>query len=72
MAGVLDLLTLLPAGKPSILHSPVEVGSVFRFCDVVHEVIAIVISQDRQVRLVKWKDGMVTYWDLVATNIMDF
>jgi len=46
--------------------------SVFRFCNVVHEAIAIVISQDRLVRFVKWKDGMVTYWDHVATNIMDF
>ena len=46
--------------------------SVFRFCNVVHEAIAIVISQDRLVRFVKWKEGMVTYWDHVATSIMDF
>ena len=46
--------------------------SVFRFCNAVHEAIAIVISQDRLVRLVKWKEGMVTYWDHVATSIMDF
>jgi hypothetical protein len=46
--------------------------SVFRFCNVAHEAIAIVISQDRLVRFVKWKEGMVTYWDHVATNIMDF
>ena len=46
--------------------------SVFRFCNAVHEAIAIVISQDRLVRFVKWKAGMVTYWDHVATSIMDF
>ncbi len=46
--------------------------SVFRFCNAVHESIAIVISQDRLVRFVKWKEGMVTYWDHVATSIMDF
>ena len=46
--------------------------SVFRFCNAVHEAIAIVISQDRLVRFVKWKEGMVTYWDHVATSIMDF
>ena len=46
--------------------------SVFRFCNAVHEAISIVISQDRLVRFVKWKEGMVTYWDHVATSIMDF
>ena len=46
--------------------------SVFRFCHAVHEAIAIVISQDRMVRFVKYKDGTVTYWDHMATNIMDF
>ncbi len=46
--------------------------SVFLFCNAVHEAIAIVISQDRLVRYVKWKEGMVTYWDQVATSIMDF
>ena len=46
--------------------------SVFRFCNAVHEAIAIVISQDRLVRVVKWKEGMVTYWDHFATTIMDF
>jgi hypothetical protein len=45
---------------------------VFRFCNAVHEAIAIVISQDRLVRFVKWKEGMVTYSDHVATSIMDF
>jgi hypothetical protein len=46
--------------------------SVFRFCNAVHDAIAIVVSQDRLVRFVKWKDGQVTYWDHVATSIMDF
>jgi hypothetical protein len=46
--------------------------SVFRFCNVIHEALAIVISQDRLVRFVKWKGDMVTYWDHVATSIMDF
>ena len=46
--------------------------SAFRFCNAVHEAIAIVVSQDRLVRFVKWKGGMVTYWYHVATSIMDF
>ena len=46
--------------------------SVYRFCNAVHGAIAIVVSQDRLVRFVKWKEDMVTYWDHVATSIMDF
>jgi len=46
--------------------------SAFRFCNAVHDAIAIVVSQDRLVRFVKWKEGMVTYSDHVATSIMDF
>ncbi|MGA2227454.1 MAG: putative sensor domain DACNV-containing protein [Syntrophobacteraceae bacterium] len=46
--------------------------SAFRFCNAAHEAIAIVISQDRLVRFVKWKEGMVTYWYHVATSMMDF
>ncbi len=46
--------------------------SAFRFCNAVHEATALVVSQDRLVRFVKWKEGMVTYWDHFATSIMDF
>ena len=46
--------------------------SAFRFCNVVHEAVAVVVSQDRTVRIVKWKEGMVTYSDHVATSTMDF
>jgi hypothetical protein len=46
--------------------------SVFRLCNAVHKVLGVVISQDRLVRFVKWKDSMVTYWNHVATSILDF
>jgi len=46
--------------------------SVFRLCNAVHRVLGVVISQDRLVRFVKWKDGFVTYWNHVATSILDF
>jgi DNA integrity scanning protein DisA with diadenylate cyclase activity len=46
--------------------------SAFRFCSAVHDAIAIVISQDRIVRLVKWKEDIVTYWEGVSNSIMDF
>ena len=37
--------------------------SAFRLCDALPNVIAVVISQDGNVRFVKRKDGAVTYWD---------
>ncbi len=37
--------------------------SAFRLCDALPDVIAVVISQDSNVRFVKQKDGAVTYWD---------
>jgi glucose-6-phosphate 1-dehydrogenase len=45
--------------------------SVYRLCHAVHDIIAVVLSQDGKVRFVKWKDGMVTYWDQVATSLLD-
>ncbi|RNC67661.1 MAG: hypothetical protein ED859_13385 [Desulfuromonadales bacterium] len=46
--------------------------SVYRLCNEIHDAIAIVVSQDGSVRFVRWKDGAVTYWDQVATSILDF
>ncbi len=47
--------------------------SAFRFCHEVRDALAVVISQDMDVRFVKWKDGAVTYWDHHAsTTCMDF
>ncbi len=37
--------------------------SAFRLCNALPDVIAVVISQDSNVRFVKQKDGAVTYWD---------
>jgi hypothetical protein len=37
--------------------------SAYRLCKELPEVIAVVISQDGNVRFVKGKDGAVTYWD---------
>ena len=45
--------------------------SVYRLCHAVRDIIAVVISQDGNVRFVKWKDGRVTYWDQVATSLLD-
>ncbi len=45
--------------------------SVYRLCNVLHEVVAMVISQDGNIQIVKWKDNAVTCWDQVATSVMD-
>ena len=37
--------------------------SAYRLCNALLEAIAVVVSQDGSVRWIKWKDGMVTYWD---------
>ncbi len=37
--------------------------SAYRLCNELRDVIAVVVSQDSNVRFVKYKDGVVTYWD---------
>jgi hypothetical protein len=37
--------------------------SVFYLCQQIPAALGIVISQDGSVRLVKWQDGLVTYWE---------
>lgn len=37
--------------------------SAFRLCNALPDVIAVVISQDSNVRFVKRKGGVITYWD---------
>jgi len=42
--------------------------SAFRFCHEMRDALAVVISQDMDVRFVKWKDDAVTYWDHHAST----
>jgi hypothetical protein len=46
--------------------------SAYRLCRALHGVLAVVVSQDGQVRFVRWLDGEVTYWDQLSTSILDF
>jgi hypothetical protein len=46
--------------------------SAYRLCRTLQDVLAVVVSQDGQVRFVRWLDGEVTYWDQLATRILDF
>lgn len=43
--------------------------AAYRLCREVRDAIAIVISQDGNVRLVKWHKGSVTYWDLASSGV---
>uniref|UniRef100_C6DZZ1 DAC domain-containing protein n=1 Tax=Geobacter sp. (strain M21) TaxID=443144 RepID=C6DZZ1_GEOSM len=46
--------------------------AAYRLCQKLHQAIAIVISQDESVQIVKWHNGMVTYWDQVPTGVPGF
>ena len=37
--------------------------SAFRLCNELHDAITVVVSQDSDVRFIRWKDGLVTHWD---------
>ena len=40
---------------------------------LLHQVMAIVVSQDGNVQLAKWRNGIVTCWDLTSQMfISDF
>jgi DNA integrity scanning protein DisA with diadenylate cyclase activity len=43
--------------------------AAYRLCQELHDAFAIVISQDGDVRLVKWHNGSVTYWTQAPTGI---
>jgi len=51
-----------------------EVGTrhraAYRLCREIHDAFAVVISQDGNVRLVKWHNGSVTYWDLASSSVL--
>jgi hypothetical protein len=43
--------------------------SVYHLCKEIHEVLAIVISQDGNTQVVKWMKDFVTCWDLLPITI---
>ncbi|GFO57463.1 hypothetical protein GMSM_44700 [Geomonas sp. Red276] len=46
--------------------------AAYRLCQQLHDAIAIVVSQDESVQIVKWHNGAVTYWDQVPTGVPGF
>ena len=45
--------------------------SVYHLCNALHNVIAIVVSQDGGVQLAKWRNGIVTCWDLTSATFAE-
>ncbi len=40
--------------------------SIYHLCNAIHDVMALVVSQDGNVQLAKWRNGIVTCWDLTT------
>jgi len=45
--------------------------SAYRLCHALPGADVIVVSQDGTVRFIKWRKGVVTYWEQVATSVLD-
>jgi hypothetical protein len=43
--------------------------SAYHLCSRVHDVLATVVSQDGNVRIVTWTKGMVTYWEVIPITL---
>jgi DNA integrity scanning protein DisA with diadenylate cyclase activity len=43
--------------------------AAYHICREIPDVLAIVISQDGNTRVVKWMNGYVTFWDLLPIII---
>ncbi len=46
--------------------------AAYRLCHELHDAIAVVISQDGNVRFVKWHNNAVTYWDQAPSGVPGF
>ena len=46
--------------------------SVYRLCAKLPEILAIVLSQDGRIQVVKQRDGRVVCWDQMTTGATDF
>lgn len=46
-------------------------NSAYSLCNSLHEVVAVVSSQDGTAQLVKWNDGIVTIWEQLSPSLID-
>lgn len=42
--------------------------SAYRLCQAVRDALALVVSQEGNLRLIRWHDDGVTYWEQLATG----
>lgn len=43
--------------------------SAYRLCQAVHDALALVVSQDGDLRFIRWHDDGVAYWEQLATGL---
>jgi hypothetical protein len=43
----------------------------YRLCHAVRDALALVVSQDGDLRFIRWHDDGVTYWEQVATGLWE-
>jgi hypothetical protein len=62
-------------GDEILLESTSEVGTrhraAYRLCQSLHDALALAISQDGEVRMIRWKNNHVTYWDQFSSGLLD-
>jgi hypothetical protein len=45
--------------------------SAYRLCQAVHDALALVVSQDGNLRFIRWHGDGVAYWEQLATGLWD-
>jgi DNA integrity scanning protein DisA with diadenylate cyclase activity len=45
--------------------------SAYSLCNVLNDVVAVVVSQDGTAQLVKWNDDIVTIWEQLSPSLME-
>ncbi len=63
-----------PEGEKTVRESTKGVGlrhlSAYRLCNELHDVTAVVVSQEGDIQFIKWKNGLPTCWNQMATSIL--
>jgi hypothetical protein len=46
-------------------------NSAYSLCNALHDVLAVVVSQDGTAQLIKWNDGKVTVWEQLSPSLIE-
>jgi hypothetical protein len=46
-------------------------NSAYSLCSALHDVLAVVVSQDGTAQLIKWNNGMVTVWQQLSPSLIE-